>query len=153
MIFYFYFHYLRRLLKYFFHSCSCEIQSNSQGGILSVMFAGPPTIQKWEKHGKTKKKTLKCLQFLRKCGAIKTVSTFLHRSCQTCWFQPNVGFGFWWLHFFLLRCFMVNDSHAHRYNSAAHTAKTQPRTQVQLSHAHRSNSATHTDLTQPRTRI
>ena len=44
-------------------------------------------------------------------------------------------------------------SHAHRSNSAAHTAKTQPRTQIQLSHAHRSNSATHTDLTPSRTQI
>ena len=44
-------------------------------------------------------------------------------------------------------------SHAHRSNSAAHTAKTQPRTQIQLSHGHRSNSATHTDLTPSRTQI
>ena len=42
-------------------------------------------------------------------------------------------------------------SGAHKSNSAAHTAKTQPRTQIWLSHAHRSDSRTHTDLTHSRT--
>ena len=44
-------------------------------------------------------------------------------------------------------------SGAHRSNSAAHTAKTQPHTQIQLSHAHKSNSAAHTDTTHLRTQI
>ena len=42
---------------------------------------------------------------------------------------------------------------AHRSNSAAHTAKTQPRTQIQLSHAHKPTSAAHTDTTHVRTQI
>ena len=44
-------------------------------------------------------------------------------------------------------------SGAHKSNSAAHTAKTQPRTQIWLTHAHRSDSPTHTDLTHTRTQI
>ena len=85
-----------------------------------VMFEGSATIEKMQKTLQNtcfKRKFLKCPQSLRECCAIKTVCTFCAKAVGNADFQLNFGFGLWWLHFFRLRCLLV-QSHSSMYLSS-----------------------------------
>jgi hypothetical protein len=77
-----------------------------------VIFEGPLTIEKWEKHCKTNVSKGKSLSVHNPSGSAAPSKLFLHfwtKAVRNAGFQRNFGFGLWWLHFFRLRCLLVQS--------------------------------------------
>jgi len=73
-----------------------------------VIFEGPLTIEKWEKHCKTNVSKGTSLSVHNPSGSAAPSKLFLHfwtKAVRNAGFQRNFGFGLWWLHFFHSRFF------------------------------------------------
>ena len=84
----------------------------------------PPTIEKWEKHGKTNVSKGKPLSVHNLCGSAAPWKLFLHfwtKAVRNAGFQRNFGFGLWWLHFFRLRIYWCYQNQAWTFRAGSRT--------------------------------